>query len=129
MSEGARVLLADDHADLLRALKRLLDCTYAVVGTVRTGAEVLEAVGRLRPDVVVLDVRLPDSDGLELCARVRALAPHTQVVIFTAAAVSDVAHRACELGAGFVWKYRVGEDLVPAIERALVRARESAQPR
>jgi DNA-binding NarL/FixJ family response regulator len=128
MSERARVLLVDDHDELLRALKRLLDWSYAVVGTVRTGAEVLEAVERLRPDVVVIDVSLSDSDGLEVCARVRAVVPHMQVVILTAADAPEIAHRAFELGAGFVRKYRVGEDLVPAIERALVRGRGSAQP-
>jgi DNA-binding NarL/FixJ family response regulator len=129
MLERARVLLADDHPDLLRALRRLLDSSYAVVGAVQTGAQALEAVGRLAPDVIVIDVSLPDMDGLEICRRVRGIAPHAHVVILTAADDPEVEQRAFALGAfGFVRKYRVGEDLVPAIERAWLGKRESAEP-
>jgi DNA-binding NarL/FixJ family response regulator len=129
MFERARVLLADDHADLLRALKRLLDLSYVVVGTARTGTQVLEAVGCLQPDVIVVDLNLPDVNGLEVCRRVRATAPDTQVVILTAADDPEFEQRALESGAaGYVQKYRAGDDLVPTIERALQRERESAEP-
>jgi len=116
-----RILLADDNASLLAALKRLLEWSYTVVGTVRTGAEALEAAGFLQPDVIVIDVRLPDIDGLEVCQHVRTAGWHAKVVILTAADDPKVEQRAFELGAsGFVQKYRAGDDLIPAIERALV---------
>lgn len=116
-----RILLADDNASLLAALRRLLDWSYTVVGTVRTGAEALEAVGFLQPDVIVIDVRLPDIDGLEVCRRVTTAALHARVIVLTAADDPLVERRAFELGAsGFVLKYRAGDDLIPAIERALI---------
>ena len=115
-----RVLLADDHASMLTALKRLLESSFAVVGTVRTGAHALEAARSLQPDVIVIDLRLPDIDGLEVCRRVAALAPRAQVVILTVDDDPTVAQRAYELGASaFVLKYRAGDRLIPAIERAL----------
>jgi len=116
-----RILLADDNASLLAALKRLLQWSYTVVGTVRTGAEAREAVEFLQPDVIVIDVRLPDIDGLEVCQHVRTMGSHAKVVILTAVDDPKVEQRAYELGASaFVHKYRAGEDLMPAIERALV---------
>jgi DNA-binding NarL/FixJ family response regulator len=116
----ARVLLADDHTSLLTALSRLLEWSYSVVGTVATGAQALEAAGRLQPDVIVVDMRLPDMDGLRVCRQVGVVAPHAQVIVLTAADDPVIKQRALELGASaFVVKYRAGDDLIPAIDGAL----------
>ena len=107
---------------LLTAVKRLLEQScYNVVGMARTGAQAIETAGRLQPDVIVVDVRLPELDGLEVCRHLAAVAPDTRVVICTAADDPDIKRRAFELGAsGFVLKYRMGSDLVSAIETALL---------
>jgi len=115
-----RILLADDNTSLLTALKRLLNLSYTVVSTVRTGADVLEAARVLQPDVIVIDVRLPDINGLVVCRQVTAAVPHARVVVLTAVDDPVVEQRAFEAGAAaFVLKYRAGDDLIPAIERAL----------
>jgi len=116
-----RILLADDNATLLAALRRLLNWSYTVVGTVRTGAEAIEAAGVLQPDVIVIDVRLPDINGLEVCRHVTTAALPAKVIVLTAADDPTLEQRAFAMGAtGFVLKYRAGDDLIPAIERALI---------
>ena len=62
-----RVLVADDHPEVAKAVCRLLALDYEIVGTVADGSALLEAVQRLEPDVVVLDVNLPTVHGLEAC--------------------------------------------------------------
>ena len=116
-----RILLADDNDALLAALRRLLNWSYTVVGAVRTGTEAIEAARVLQPDVIVIDVRLPDINGLEVCRHLTTAALHTKVIVLTAADDPTVEERAFALGAaGFVLKYRAGDDLIPAIERALI---------
>jgi DNA-binding NarL/FixJ family response regulator len=119
-SARARVVLADDYPNMLTALKRLLHPSYVVVGTVLTGAQALDAIGRLEPDVLVIDLMLPDINGLEVCRRVMSLAVPTKVIVLTAADDLVVAHTALEYGASaFVSKYRLADDLIPAIDQAL----------
>ena len=114
-----RVLLADDYAGILIALKRLLAPSCDVVGCVSDGAVLLETVIRLRPDVVILDVRMPSINGLEMCRQIKETTPATKVIVFTAADDAEIRRRAFEHGASaFVTKYRVADDLSPAIQKA-----------
>jgi two-component system, NarL family, response regulator DevR len=113
--ERRRVLLADDYPGMHLALRRLLIPTCDVVGSVYDGAELLEAVMRLRPDVVVLDVKMPGANGVDACRRIKSTAPDVDVIVFTAA---DDALRVSAFEAGasaFVLKFRVADDLVAAI--------------
>lgn len=114
-----RVLLADDYAALLVALRRLLAPTCDVVGSVSDGLAVVDAAERLRPDVIVLDLYLPTINGLEACRRIKEAAPHSKVVLITAAGDDAVKERAFELGAfAFVLKHRLVDDLDPIIQKA-----------
>jgi len=70
-----RVLVADDHADLVKAICRLLAMECDVVGSVADGSAVLEAAQRLRPDVIVVDLNLPNVNGLEACRQIRQAHP------------------------------------------------------
>lgn len=116
-----RVLLVDDHPSLLKALTRLVGQACDVVGACRTGTEALEAAGRLRPDVMVVDVHLPDVDGLDVC-RIAAATARTGVVILTGADDPAIARQAREAGAtAVVLKHRLGDDLLPAIAAAARR--------
>ena len=114
-----RVLLADDHAGILTALQRMLEPSCQVVGRVTDGSALLEAAERYQPDVIVLDVTMPELDGLEACRQIKMAAPHTRIVFLTAADDAAIRERALSLGASaFVVKYRAWEQLLPAILRA-----------
>jgi DNA-binding NarL/FixJ family response regulator len=114
-----RVLLADDYTNILTAMVRLISSSCDVVGTVTTGAQLLEAAGRLDPDVIVVDLNLPDMSGLDACRQLKAAAPHASVILLTAASDPRVREGAFESGASaFVPKYRAGDELLPAIEKA-----------
>lgn len=121
MSEHARprVLLADDHVDVLTALQRLLEPTCDIIGRATDGAALLEAAQALEPDVIVLDLFLPAVDGLEACRRIRQLRPETKVVLLTAADDPDFRRKAFEVGASaFLSKVSQVDHLIPAILRA-----------
>ena len=112
------MLLADDYANILTAMVRLISSSCDVVGTVTTGAQLLDAARRLDPDVIVVDLNLPDMSGLDAC-RLKAAAPHGSVILLTAASDPKVRPGAFESGASaFVPKYRAGDELLPAIEKA-----------
>ena len=79
-----RVLLADDYANILTAMVRLISSSCDVVGTVTTGAQLLDAARRLDPDVIVVDLNLPDMSGLDACRQLKAAAPRGSVILLTA---------------------------------------------
>lgn len=115
-----RVLLADDHEGVLGAMRRLLAPHCEIVGQVLAGSGVLEAVTRLTPDVVVLDISMPGLNGIEACARIVHAVPKTRVIIFTAMDEEEIRLRALQMGASaFVSKDRVLEDLLKAVHTAL----------
>ena len=111
-----RVLLADDYPDMVKAVSRLLALDCEIVGSVSDGGALLEAARRLQPDVIVLDVNLPNVDSLEACREITRVNPTTKVVMFTA--LDDSASQAfLEAGASaFVSKTRA-EDLLSTIKR------------
>jgi CheY-like chemotaxis protein len=111
-----RVVLADDYPPVLDALGRMLRMSCDVVASVSSGGEAVEAVGSLKPDVLVVDLMMPDIDGLEVCRRVKRLMPETAVIIITAS--DDTAVRAAALRDGasaFMSKHLVAETLGRAI--------------
>jgi DNA-binding NarL/FixJ family response regulator len=115
-----RVLLADDHAEILTAVRRMLLPFCDVVGLVRDGETLLEEAASLQPDVVVVDLNMPGLSGLEACRLIRRAAPQTRVVMLTASDDAAIRRKAQELGASaFVPKYQVADHLVPAILAAL----------
>jgi DNA-binding NarL/FixJ family response regulator len=114
-----RVLLADDYTNILTAMVRLISSSCDVVGTVTTGAQLLDAAKRFAPDVVVVDLNLPDMSGLDACRQLKAASPHASVILLTAASDPRVREGAFESGASaFIPKYRAGDELLPAIEKA-----------
>jgi DNA-binding NarL/FixJ family response regulator len=100
MAARARVLLVDDHPVVISGIRRLLASTpdFEVVGQASTAREAVDAAIAAAPDVILLDLRLPDVHSADLCRRLRATVPAAQVVIFTAF-VEDALLRAC-LAAG-----------------------------
>jgi DNA-binding response OmpR family regulator len=118
MSNPLRLLIVDDHAGLVRAVSRLLAMHYDVVGSVADGRGALEAAKRLQPDVIVLDVNLPDMDGLTVCRQLTQCHAAIKVIIFTAMNEPELKRRAFEVGAAdFVHKLAAGDELLAAIKR------------
>ena len=116
MSTRLRVLLADDYPGIVNAVSRLLALDYDVVGSVADGGALLEAAERHQPDVIVLDLNLPNVHGLEACRHIRTLNPAIKVIMFTVESDPGVRQLAFELGASaFVSKLAVN-DLLLAIK-------------
>jgi DNA-binding NarL/FixJ family response regulator len=112
-----RVLLADDYAKILVALDRLLKPTCDIVGQVTDGSALVDAVATLRPDVVVVDLFMPNVDFRTTYARLRQVAPEMKIVVVTAADDASIRDEALQAGASaFVPKHRLVDDLWPAIQ-------------
>jgi CheY-like chemotaxis protein len=113
---SVRILLADDHADFLAVVVRLLETDYDVVKTVRDGQAVVEEAMRLQPDLIVLDVTMPISNGIAAVRQLREDGFMGQVVFLTVHADADYVRAAFAAGAqGFVVKNRLASDLLPAL--------------
>ncbi len=116
-----RLLLVDDHEVVRLGLRTLLEAEpdMEVVAEAGTADEALEKVARYRPDVVVMDVRLPGKSGLEACRLIRQQHPTTQVVILTSYLSEEFVSHALRVGAaGYVLKEVGGTELVNAIRSA-----------
>jgi len=113
-----RLLLVDDHDLVREGLKRILEATgeFEVVGEADSGERALELFGALEPDVVVTDVSMPGSDGIEATMALRNRSPHVRVVVLTMYNDAHHAVRAFSAGAsGFVAKDSKSHVLVDAI--------------
>jgi DNA-binding NarL/FixJ family response regulator len=113
-----RVLIADDD-DLMRAgLVELLsgEAEIEIAGQARTGREAIERARRLKPDVVLMDVRMPDLDGIAATAELTTAAPGAKVMILTTFEQDDYIFRALRAGAsGFLVKRTRPEELIAAV--------------
>jgi DNA-binding NarL/FixJ family response regulator len=114
-----RVLLVDDHEVVRQGLRALLDRrpAFQVVADVGTMADGISAAGRYQPDLVLMDVRLPDGNGVEACRAIRAERPATRVVMLTSYPDEEAVLAAILAGAsGYLLKEIRGRDLVAALE-------------
>lgn len=118
MSDAIRVLLVDDQ-ELVRYGFRLVleaDPRLVVVGEAADGVQAVGAVARLRPDVVLMDARMPGLDGVEATRRITETAADTRVLMLTTYDLDEIAFGALEAGAvGFLLKDTRPEELVAAI--------------
>ena len=115
-----KVLLADDHLMVAEALKSLLTPEFDLVGVVEDGRALLQAAGKLHPDVIVADVSMPHLNGIDALVRLRQQGDQTPVVFLTMHRDVSFARRALDAGAsGFVLKHSAPAELVTAIRAAL----------
>ena len=115
-----RLLLADDHALMLEGLLRLLSGEFEIVGAVTNGLAVLEEAKHLNPDVIVLDVSMPELNGIEVARRLNTVLPSAKIVFVTQQLDPAYVHAAFAAGAmGYVAKQSAAKDLVEAIRLAL----------
>ena len=111
-----RVLIAEDHPGVAKAVCRMLSLECDVVGTVADGSAVLEAAQRLQPDVIVVDLNLPHVHGLEVCRQITQVNPEAKVIVFSAMNDPDVKQRSFEVGASAFVSKGTG-DLLSTIKR------------
>ena len=113
-----RIFLLDDHEVVRRGVRELLEAEpdLQVVGEAGTAAEALARVPATRPDVAILDVRLPDGDGVSVCRELRSALPELACLMLTSFADDDALLDAMLAGAaGYVLKQIRGADLVGAV--------------
>ncbi|MEP7765415.1 response regulator transcription factor [Sanguibacter sp. 25GB23B1] len=114
------VYLLDDHEIVRRGLRGLLEeeGDIEVVGESRTARAALHEIPALRPDVAVLDVRLPDGSGIEVCRELRSTVPEVHALILTSYDDDEALFAAIMAGAsGYLLKVIAGSDVVSAVRR------------
>jgi DNA-binding NarL/FixJ family response regulator len=130
VSEAIRVLIADDHTLLRRGLAVVLGCEddIEVVGEADDGAEALGMAQRLAPDVVILDVRMPGTDGLAACAAIKRSVPATKVIMLTSSDAEEDLYEAVKSGAsGYLLKSILPHEIPEAL-RAVQRGESQVSP-
>jgi DNA-binding NarL/FixJ family response regulator len=114
------VLLVDDHEVVRMGLRTLLEKreNLAIVGEAGSVAEAVSAARHSRPDVIVMDIRLPDGNGVEACREIRGDLPDTKVIMLTSYADDEAVYGSIMAGAsGYLLKQTRGHNLAEAIER------------
>jgi len=115
-----RVLLADDHQLLLDALKELLEPDYEVVGLVSNGRALLKITEELLPDIIVLDIAMPQLNGLDAGRQLKRLMPSVKLIFMTMYEDPFLVGEAFRAGASaFLHKQAAGLELSEAIETVL----------
>jgi len=121
MSSPIRVVIVDDEALVRAGLRMILggDATIEIVGEAGDGVEAVAVIARTRPDVVLMDIRMPRCDGLAATERARAADPDLKIIVLTTFDTDDLVLTALRLGAvGFLLKDTRPEDLVEAVRLA-----------
>lgn len=112
------VFIADDHAVVCDGLRLLLEAQadITVVGNAADGRQTVNQVLQLHPDVVIMDIAMPELNGIEATVQIRQACPYTQVVILSMYATTEHIFRALQAGAkGYVLKESVGTEVVAAV--------------
>ena len=118
MGEALKILLVDDHEIVRQGVRSLLEAQedLVVVAEASGGQQAVEIVRTYKPDVVVMDVRMPDGGGVEACRAIKDEAPDIQVIMLTSFSDDEALFNSIMAGAaGFVLKQIRGNDLVDAI--------------
>ena len=114
-----RIVLVDDHEVVRLGLKVLLEQSdhFEVVGEANNAKEAVEIAGKYRPDIVLMDIRLPGASGIEACEEITQLYPEVRVVMLTSYAEDEMLFSAIRAGAsGYLLKQINSEDLIRSLE-------------
>lgn len=117
-----RVVVAEDHAVMRHIIEKILrrDQRIEIVGTATDGREALQVIRDAASDVVLMDLAMPEMDGVEVLRRLQELSIDTAVVIVSVHAQTEAVVRALEEGArGYVTKMTMTSDLLPAVHAAM----------
>jgi two-component system, NarL family, response regulator DesR len=111
----ARILVVDDNSAARRAIRSLLDLnSFKVCGEAQDGAEALEKVGELRPDIVLLDINMPGMNGVTAAARIRKMY-QTKIVFLTIHKLPGTVLATRQWSDGFVSKSAAATELIPTL--------------
>src|SRR5437899_1701446 len=127
MMATIRLLVADDHEVIRRGVRSLLGTQpgWEVSGEAASGREAVEKAKQLKPDLVVLDITMPELDGLEATRQILEAVPKTKVLILTMHESEQVMSEVLKAGAlGYVLKSDAADNLVPAV-KALIHVRKA----
>ncbi len=130
VSAATRVLICDDHEVVREGLRTLLSRRQdmAVVGEAGTMQEAIDTAAKAKPDVVIMDVRLPDGSGVEACRAIREARPETHVIMLTSYADDEALFASIIAGAsGYLLKQTRGQAVVDAIQ-AVAQGRSLLDP-
>ena len=120
MTKALRIMLVDDHEVVRQGLRALLEAEedLDVIAEAGDGSQAIDTARIHEPDVVVMDVRMPDMNGVEACRGIRDMRPETQVIMLTSYSDDEALFNSIMAGAaGFVLKQIRGSDLVDAIRQ------------
>ncbi len=115
---AARVLISDDHAIVRRGVRAMIesDESFTVVGEAATGLETLDQVKQLKPDILVLDISMPEQNGLDVTRKLRRDAPDVKILILTMHFAEEVARECLRAGArAYVVKSDSNEEVIAAV--------------
>lgn len=116
MTMRTKVFLADDHSLLLEAFKNLLEPKYDVVGTATDGRQMLSLVRQLQPDVVILDIAMPNLNGFDAGEKLKKISPDIKLIFLTVNEDPDMVTEAFRIGAnGYLLKSSAAPELFQAI--------------
>jgi DNA-binding NarL/FixJ family response regulator len=115
-----RIIVADDHDAMLDIVLSLLQQEFEVVGTVNNGLDLIREAHRLQPDVIVLDITMPELNGIEAAHKIHEAGLMARLVFLTVHEQSSFVNACFDEGAlGYVAKSRLRTDLIPAIRDAI----------
>lgn len=120
MTRQPRLLLADDHPLFLEGVRRLLENKYDVVGTVADGKALIEAAQQLRPDIIVVDISMPEMNGLAAAQVIQKTVPSAKFIVLSVHSDQAYASEAFRVGVkAFVSKRAAAAELLTAIKEVL----------
>ncbi len=114
-----RILIADDHDLMRRGIKEMLQshAGWEICGEARNGRAAVAAAGKLKPDIAILDISMPDLNGLEAARRIRKESPNTEILILSLHSSDQLIREIIEAGVkGYILKTDSDRDLIAAVE-------------
>lgn len=117
----ARVLVVDDSIYIRALVRRVLEgAGHAIVGEASTGTEALEAFARVQPDVAIVDIVMPEKDGIEVVQTLRAIVPNARLIVHSVYAHEEKVNEALRAGAtSYLVKSSECDRLIAAVDEAL----------
>src|SRR5215472_11739458 len=124
-----RLLLADDHTLVVEAFTKLLETEFEIAGTVTDGLSLLKEAPKLRPDVIILDLNMPQLNGMDAGRELKRLMPFTKIIVLTMSEDFELATQALRHWASaYLLKKSAASELVKAV-REVLKGRTYVTPR